>query len=188
MEIERQRDQSNRINTVLKPIYGGGSNSILIPASNEYPMPHNKDFNHMDIKQIWDRIEIKNGEDIENWERVTDQKQVQYMLLKWQQQHFSQATETPFSIPEWKEQLQDKSVQEALLNGTFPIPKDLPLEAQELLQEMRKKKNNIGEIRSYTTFDDFCSYIKTLVRKNPLHHLVGIRPLQDIVNSWYSIP
>lgn len=59
----------------------------------------------MGIKQIWDRLELHDGEDVYNWVRVTDQNLVQHMLLKWQQHHFSQATETLSSTPEGKEQL-----------------------------------------------------------------------------------
>ena len=68
---------------------------------------------------------------------MTDQKLVVSLLLKWQQKHFAQATETPFSDDHWKQQLQDRNIQQALLDGTFPIPDDLPLEAQELFQEIR---------------------------------------------------
>ena len=165
LEVERQRNQSLRINKVMKKNHGGGPNSILIPSINEYPRPHNKFFDHMNIDQIWERIEMHNGEDIENWDRVTDQRMVENMLLRWQQKHFAQATETPFSDAKWKEQFQDKQIQEALLDGSYPIPTDLPIEAQELLREIRKPSHAIGEIRSYTTFEDFKEYISRIDEK-----------------------
>lgn len=166
IEIERQREQSQRINKVLRRRHGGGPNSILIPAITEYDIPYGDIFYHYDIDRIWERIEIHNGEDIDNWERVTDQRLVVDMLLKWQQKHFAQATETPFSNEYWKEQLQDRNIQQALIDGTFPIPNDLPLEAQELLAEMRKPTLAIGEIRSFTTYEDFREYIKRIDEKN----------------------
>ena len=168
IEVERQRDQSLLINKVLRKPHGGGPSSILIPAINEYQLPHNVSFDHFNIDQIWDRIELHNGEDINNWERVTDQRLVEDMLLRWQQKHFAQATETPFSDPYWKEQLQERQIQDALLDGTYPIPTDLPLEAQQLLQEIRKPSQAIGEVRSYTTFEDFSDYVKKIDEKN--HH------------------
>ena len=87
------------------------------------------------------------------------------MLLKWQQKHFAQVTETPFSDDHWKQQLQDRNVQQALLDGTFPIPEDLPLEAQKLLQEIRTPTHNIDEIRSYTNYEDFKNYVKGIDEK-----------------------
>lgn len=134
------------MNSVLKKRNGGGPNSVLIPAITEYPAPHQQNFDHFNIDQIWDRIELHNGEDIHNWDRVTDKKLVVDMLLRWQQKHFAQATETPFSCEEWEEQLQNKNIQQALLDGTFPIPDDLPREAQELLRKIIKPVNDIGEI------------------------------------------
>ena len=40
IEVERQRNQSIPINTVLKPRHSGGPNSTLIPAPTEYPRSH----------------------------------------------------------------------------------------------------------------------------------------------------
>ena len=62
--MERQRAQSDRINKVLKPRNGGGPNCILIPAVTEYETTQNEGFDHFNIEQIWDRIEMHNGEDI----------------------------------------------------------------------------------------------------------------------------
>jgi len=61
--------------------------------------------------------------------------------------------------------LRDKNIQQALLDGTFPIPGDLPKEAQELLQEIRRPTHEIDEIRSYTTFDDFKDNIRHIDEK-----------------------
>ena len=171
----------------MKKRNGSGPNSILIPAETEYPMPHNHDFDPLNIDQIWDRIELHNGEDITNWTRITDQKIVVDMLLRWQQKHFAQATETPFSCVEWKQQLQDKNIQQPLLDGTFPIPDDLPIEAQELLKEIRSPTHGIDEIRSYTNFDDFRDYIRHIDEKSLLRRrggiMVIIRPCSTVMRD-----
>lgn len=105
---------------------------------------------------------------------MTDQPIVEDMLLRWQQNFFTQATETLFSDKMWKEQFQEKQIQDALLNGSYPIPEDLPLEAQELLREIRKPSHVIGEIRSYTTYEDFSEYIHRIDEKNlrPRHVII----------------
>ena len=54
---------------------------------------------------MWDRIYPTNGNDILRWERVTDKKTVDELLLGWQRQHFLQTNETPFATSEWRDQL-----------------------------------------------------------------------------------
>ena len=57
IEVERQRDQSIRVNKVLRPRHAGGPNNILIPAKTEYDNNDGVDFDHLNIDQIWERIE-----------------------------------------------------------------------------------------------------------------------------------
>ena len=165
IEIERQRDQANRIQNVLKRRHGGGPNSILIPAKTEYENFRDPDFDHFNINTIWDRIEQNNGEDISNWDRVTDQALVEQMLLQWEQKHFGQANEIPLASPHWRDQIKDRAVQQLLLNVKYPIPTDLPQEAQDLLLEMRRPPEDVHEIKPVTTLDDFKHYIKTIDEK-----------------------
>ena len=50
IQIEKQRNQSLRINSVLKPRSGGGPSSILIPAISEYQRPYPEHFNYQEIE------------------------------------------------------------------------------------------------------------------------------------------
>ena len=159
IETEKSRAQNKRMKKMVKPTSGGGPNSILIPAITEYQQPHQKDFDFMDIEHIWQRIEFDNGEDIQNWTRVTDQHLVPGMLLKWQRRHFTQANDTPFASEAWRQKLQDEEVQEAILAGTFPILNELPLEANEILQGM-KRDDRVKIIPDHTTVEDFKAHIK----------------------------
>ena len=61
-----------------------------------------------------------------------------------------------------RQKLQDYQVQQSILDGLFPIPTDLPLEAQELLKTMRRPLQLDDEIQDYTTLPDFLSYIKKI--------------------------
>ena len=169
IHIEKQRNQALRLNSTLKPRSSGGPTSILIPAISEYQRPYQRDFDHMKIDTIWQRIEFDNGEDVINWQRVTDQKIVEAMLLKWQQCHFTQANETPFASEYWHRELQDPEVQEQILDGTYDIPAHLPAEAKEILKNMKRPdniENNLSEA-SYTDFFDFIKKIKEKRSSSP---------------------
>ena len=137
IETEKVRNRSSRIKSSVKKKSSGGPSSVLIPATTEYQRPHIKNFNQYNIDQIWERIEYNNGEDIKNWERVSDQKTVQKMLLLWQRKHFTQANETPFANEKWRKILQDESIQDMILDGTYDLDENFPLEAKELLLQMQ---------------------------------------------------
>ena len=160
MYIEQQRPQSMRLQTVLKPRSGGGPNSILIPAITEYQRPYPCDFDYKKVEFIWQRIEFDNREDIINWERINDQRLVEAMLLRWQQQHFMRANETPVASSFWHKELQNKEVQEAILEGTYDIPASLPLEAREILKEMKRPDLADDECVPDANEADFREYIK----------------------------
>ena len=170
IQIEKQRNQSLRINSVLKPKLGGGPSSILIPAITEYQRPYQEGFDYRDIEFIWQRIEYDNGEDIVNWERITDQHEVETMLLQWQQRHFMQANETPFASSYWHRELQKEHVQQSILEGTYDIPPELPLEAREILQEMQRPPRVSTHNFPDTTIQDFRDYIKKYKRRDLLLH------------------
>ena len=165
IHIEKQRNQSLRINSVLKPRSGGGPSSIMIPALSEYQQPYPKNFSYREIEFIWQRIEYDNGEDVVNWERITDQKLVESMLLSWQQRHFMEANETPFASDFWRKELQQEEVQNEILNGTYEPPVELPLEAKEILQEMKRPSEVKGESVPEATLNDFKIYKKKIHEK-----------------------
>ena len=147
----------------MKPFNRGGSNSVLIPAITEYPFPRIEHFDHYNIDQIWTRIDIYNGEDILNWERITDRSTVQTMPLHWLRKHFEKSNQTQFATEEWRIELQDYHIQQMLLDGSYPIPQDLPIEAQEILQSMRRPPQLDDDIQDYTTVQNFREYIKKMM-------------------------
>lgn len=61
--------------------------------------------------------------------------------------------------------MQDHNIQRTILDGTFPIPTDLHIEAQEILQEMRAHKTSIEIIEPCTTYDDFKTYMQNIYEK-----------------------
>ena len=81
IETEKEREKSARIKKTVKQKQNGGPSTVLIPAITEYQQPYPEGFDHYNIEHIWNRIEFDNGEDVQNWERVTDQTLVQSMLL-----------------------------------------------------------------------------------------------------------
>ena len=164
IQVEKQRDQSARLKK-LKPRQSGGPSTILVPAITEYQRPLPRDFHYHNIEHIWDRIEFDNGEDIINWERITDQSQVQAMLLSWQRKHFTQANETPFASADWRKKLMDNDFQQKLLDGTFEPDTNLPTEVKELLLEMKKPNNASKEISDNSTLEDFKYFIKNIKEK-----------------------
>ena len=155
IQTEKSRDQAERIKRYVKKKRGGGPSNVLIPSMTEYQQPFQNGFDHYDINQIWERIEYNNGEDIRNWERINDQKSVQKMLLLWQRKHFTQANETPFANEKWRKLLQDEKVQEKILNGSYELDEELPLEAKELLSEIQRPQGMQEGVPDDTTLNDF---------------------------------
>lgn len=94
------------------------------------------------MKNIWDRIQLFGGEDIDNWVRVRDKKMLEDMLIQWQILHYTQANNTPFS-DEFRtaEQAKDE-VSDKIVNGEYTPPEELPWEAKEVLANM-KRSNHI---------------------------------------------
>ena len=81
------------------------------------------------------------------------------MLVQWQRSHFTQANDTPFASEFWRNKLQNEEIQEVILNGNFPMMQELPLEANEVIQEM-KRNDEVHIIPDHTTIEDFRSFIK----------------------------
>ena len=159
--IESQREQAIRMKYVLKPFSKKGVTTIQIPAIVEYSREQQETdgFDHYNINTIWDRILPYNGNDILHWERVTDKKLVQTMLLLWQRKHFTQANETPLASTEWNDILCDKDNQEQILNGTFQVPENMPEEIQEIFESMKRNSKIKQEIAYTSTINEFLSFI-----------------------------
>ena len=155
IHIEKQRDQARRIQNTLNSKQGGGVTSILIPAATEYDEGVDK----MDVHVMWDRLQIANGNDVKNWDRITDRKTMEKLLLHWQQKHFQQANETPLANTNWARKLTDHKIQHAIQRGDFDTPKSLPKEVHELLKSMKRPSCITNDIRPYTTIGEFRKFI-----------------------------
>ena len=81
------------------------------------------------------------------------------MLLRWQQLHFLQSVETPFTTPEWKAKLDDPDFHEDVISGNYVPPDDLPQEAKDLFKHM-KRSEKIKDLPFTSTYEDFKSFIK----------------------------
>ena len=81
------------------------------------------------------------------------------MLLKWQQLHFLQATETPFTSQAWKKQLDDAEFQKKVMNGTYVPPDDLPAEARDLFTFMQRH-DDVQDLPFTSTYEEFFEFIK----------------------------
>ena len=108
---------------VLKPTCRDGVQSILIPSKDAY---QNDNVDNLSVDEMWKIFAPKNGKDIKSWDRVTDRETVESMLLRWQQLHFLQSNETPYTTAEWKEKLDDPEFQEQVIKGQYVPPDSVP--------------------------------------------------------------
>ena len=160
--IEDQREVAQRMKSVMKPFSRVGSTTILIPSMTEYSIQerNREGFNHYDIEQIWKKIIPQNGKDIKNWERVTNKKIVQELMILWQRKHFTQAQESPCGSTEWNDILRNKEVQEKILKGNYEVSNGMPIELQELFDQMKRPECIKEEITYQSTYQEFVEFIK----------------------------
>ena len=88
IHMEQESKSNRKIKYVLKPEHRSGAKSILIPAKREYSSTDD-DFDHTNVDNMWERITPHNGKDIDVWERITEHSEMERILLRWQQLHFS---------------------------------------------------------------------------------------------------
>ena len=159
--IEQQRDQADRLHYVMKPMHRVGVNTIMIPAITAYSVEERNEpnFDHFDVNRMWKKILPYNGKDIKDWERITNKKDVEALLLQWQRKHFTQACECPLGSTEWNDRLRDPQTQESILNGTFTVT-GLPEEVQEIFEQMKRHVDVKEEIDFTSDLGDFLSFIK----------------------------
>ena len=151
---EKQRVDALRMNKVLGKNYGESVTKILIPAAEEYEGP----IDIYNVKNIWERVQKKDGKDIKVWTSVTDRSTVEQLLLQWQRVHFEQAKETPFSSQQWRHHLEEDSTQANILNGQYTKIYDIPDESLCLLQCMQRK--TVKQIDSEMHFHEFLEYYR----------------------------
>ena len=158
--IEQQKNDSVIINFTINEISRGAATYILIPHLNEYAIMDGFDGNIYSVKNIWDRIQIKVGEDIEQWIRITEKNVLEDMLIKWQILHYTQANNTPFSGQFWTDELAKDEVSDMIISGDYKPPDNLPWGAQEILLQMKKSTKIEKEIGLSTTFEEFCKFYR----------------------------
>ena len=62
-----------------------GITHFLLPARSEYSPELQSRYREIPI--MWNRIEAKNGKDIREWEQISDQVEMEEILVLWQRQH-----------------------------------------------------------------------------------------------------
>ena len=162
--IEEQQKNSAKIGFALEKNNKRGISHILIPAKEEYPLDLQDKYR--DITVMWERIERKNGKDIQHWEQINERAELEEILLQWQKQHFRQAGETPLASKEWKLKLLDENTQEEILTGTYESKEDLPLECKQLLEYMETDAALRNKIKHTTEFKDFQGFITRAKEKS----------------------
>lgn len=73
---------------------------------------------------------------------------------------------SPPQIAQWSDFFDNDNIQNAIQDGTFEIPTSIPMEAQQLIKQMRRPKCIKCDIPSTTTLQDFRQFIKKTKEKN----------------------
>lgn len=194
--IEKQIRESSRIDYALNGRQSGALSYLLISAQSSYPavVRDAPTFDHTNIKTIYDRVStVHNGKDVSEWEVVNDKNQVERLTLECMQMHFSKADGTPLTSPDWISRMNDETVQNSILDGTFdcnPYPRALRLYLKALEQPNRPKQLHL----SYS-FDEFQFFIKSAKEKTSSspsgrhygHYIVLNQHLKDILHDIYRI-
>ena len=174
----------------------GALSYLLIPAKSAYPPDIRNDptFDNKNIHTIYARVStVHNGKDESEWEIVNDRQQVERLKLECMKMHFSQADGTPLTSPEWINRLNDETVQESVLDGTFncnPYPRALRLHLKTLEQPNRPK-----QLKIQYSFDYFRLFLKGAEEKTSSspsgrhygHYIVLNNYLQDVLYDIYRI-
>ena len=155
---ESQSNQFERIQRVLSAKFSKATKCIWIPDIVAYPPEKQATINIYDIDTIWDRVNIDDGRDIQNWKPIENKFMVEQMLLQWQRKHFRQASETPLTTPQWLKWLSDPIIQQQILDGTFEGEADIPYETSLFLNYMIRSVPE--KIHHGTTFEEFTNYIR----------------------------
>ena len=159
--IEKQKREASKIRFALKGRRNGALNYVLIPSPESYAeeIKTQPDFDHLDMKFIWPRVQIANGKDVLNWDLINEKNEVERLTLACMRCHFAQSQGTPFTDDFWIKEFSKKETQESVLNGTYDLtafsePVQLYLKALCRPKEFRK------ELSFTYSFEDFCAFIR----------------------------
>ena len=166
--IEKQVRSSTKIDYALNGRRSGALSYLLIPALSAHSVTDREqlNFDHTNISTIYKRVStVHNGKDVHEWEVISNREQVERLTLECMQMHFSQADGTPLTSPEWISRLNDETVQNSILDGSFdcnPYPRTLRLFLSAL-----KQPNPTKQLEITYSFEDVKSLIKNAKEKHP---------------------
>lgn len=185
--MRTQKKDSNAIRSVIHRNERQELSHITIPSAKEYDDKAKEHYKNTNV--IWERIEIDQGEDIDDWEPVTLQSEVESMLHNWQQQHFQQANTTPLGNKKWINLIDTAKSFEDISNEA----ENLNPTTKELLEHLfpindtksTSYKINIDELRSFID----SKKEETRTSPNGIHygHLKSIRDHIILEYMFYLI-
>ena len=156
---EEMKRNAQKIRRVVKGTQQNGINYVLIPGISSYSteLTSSNKFSHYDVDTIWKRLQIANGKDVSEWERVEDPNLMEKYILEFLKRHFAQASNTPLANIYWKTKLSNKEFQKALLDGSFVEDMSLPLETNQILLSFTNESTT--EIKFMPTYEQFKTFI-----------------------------
>ena len=160
VHIEHQRRQAKLIRSKIKSDSYSSLLYILIPAASSYS--HETD--HYNVNNIWKRIQVNNGHDISEWERIESRPKIEALLLQWMHLHSAQSSDSPLSSNKWQQKLQHRHFRTAILKGEY-VPD--PFEKEEINEMFRvmHKYEVTSTVPFEYTYKEFLQFITTCKEK-----------------------
>ena len=158
---ETSASEASKIKFAINGPRSSGISYILVPGISSYSatVRAQEGFDYLNPNTIWERTAIANGKDISDWVRIDDIEIVTNLVTHFLVKHFGQSSSTPFANKKWVDKLSDQTIQQLLLDGSFPHDDTISEEANEILQSFQQPQNNISDISLLPTFGDFIAFI-----------------------------
>lgn len=151
MNSEKSRADAARIRNVLYPRMKSGLQFIKVPCKEEFDA---NTVNYKDPQTIWDRIEIDQGKDIDQWESITNQDEMEHLLIEFSQLHFKHASTTPLSSVQWIDKIDSSTSFSELQEESASLSKPIRCLSEELYPISPRPPSTYS-----FTFDDFQHWI-----------------------------
>ena len=193
--IEKQKREAARIRLALKGKFEGGLTYVLVPSLSAYDEETRRlpDFDILNMDFIWDRVQIANGHDVEEWDIVSNKESVERLSLECLKKHFGQSQGTPFTSDFWIDTLTNEQTQDQILHGTFDLSK-YPKPVQLYLKALRKPGDR-EDIKFEYNFKQFCSFVSKSHERTSTspsgrhygHYKVLLKYQKPLLNDIYRI-
>lgn len=157
LHIEKQKEDAKKIRNTLKSSVRTSLSYVLIPCKSEYP-PHLQPF-YKDPLVMWNRIEEDCGEDIKNWEAITERQELEQLLLEWQCLHFTQAQDTPLASATWEKIIMTSDTVDTLRENYKEEYESLEAPSKAFIEELFKEQPCDDQHFSDMKLEDFRQYI-----------------------------